>query len=356
MRATSKGGKLLLATVATVLSLGVAELLLRVHYSLTRPANLRDLADARPGPAPGSTVSLGEMIQPSPDPKIIYSLRPDLDVVFQGVPVQTNARGWRGRDYAFEKPEGTVRILAIGDSVMFGWGVGERQRYTQRLESLLSRRFPEVRWEVVTLAAPGYSLAMELQVLQEEGLRYEPDLILYGYVANDSCLPSFVSEEFDIYGAESLLWQRIRGEARSTPRLVDRVSAVQGELRQTDFVTRLCTPESVDPAYAGLVGEQNFQVALEKLANLGAQHGIPVVLVAHPLRDEFAWPSIPAGIEVVYGTGVPGSLGSMNLPPQLRLGTRDHHPNVRGHNLIARNILAGLSRNNLWQRLAEGQE
>ena len=141
---------------------------------------------------------------------------------------------------------------------------------------------------LVSLATAGCGLAMELKVLKKQGLLYEPDLTLYGNIANDLCRPNFVAEEFDVYGTQSLLWQRIRGESRPTPRIVGRASAVQDELQQADFVTRLCTPESIDPSYAGLVGERNFPIALENLAGIGVQHVIPIVLVTHPLRDELA--------------------------------------------------------------------
>lgn len=77
----------------------------------------------------GKDVTLGEMIRPSASADVIYQFIPDLDVRFMNVPAQTNSHGFRGRETTFEKPAATYRILGLGDSVMFGWGVEQDQTF-----------------------------------------------------------------------------------------------------------------------------------------------------------------------------------------------------------------------------------
>ena len=57
--------------------------------------------------------------------------------------------------------------------------------YAQRLARTLSRRRREP-WEVVQLALPGMTTVDQASQLHEEGLAYAPDVVLLGYVLNDS--------------------------------------------------------------------------------------------------------------------------------------------------------------------------
>ena len=82
------------------------------------------------------------------------------------------------------------RIVLIGDSVAAGQGVQREARFGERLSSLLSASSGRAV-EVVNLALSGYSTDQELIVLEQWGLRYQPDLILWNYVLNDAAHPVY---------------------------------------------------------------------------------------------------------------------------------------------------------------------
>jgi len=304
-------GKVSLLVVATAVCFGTVELGLRIHYAVNRTAALRDLAALRIVPPRGTSVQLGDLIQRSPHERLVFELRPKLDVEFLGARVRINASGCRDKEVPQDKPPNTIRIVGIGDSVMFGWSVEESERYTNVLESLLNNRYPDARWQVLTLAAPGYNLVMELEALERYGLAYDPDLVIYGYVANDTCLPNFVADEADVFGRRSFLLGYLANVPIPSPRLISRDAAVGNQVNPADFVRKYCTPSSVPARYRNLVGEENFQSALERLKSLGVEHGFPIVLVTHPLLSEFDWPNVPPGITTVYGTAKPGEPGSI---------------------------------------------
>ncbi len=352
MRSLPDGiGNVALLLVATAVCLGSVEVGLRIHYTLNRTALLRDVAAERDVPPRGSTVALADMIQPSPHERLVFELRPNLDVHYMGARVRTNSRGWRGPEYRHEKPPGTIRIVGIGDSVMFGWAVQEEERYTNRLGSLLKRRYPHRDWQILTLACPGYNLVMELEALERYGLDYDPDLIVYGYVANDTCLPNFVAEDADVFGHRSFLLSYIANLSLPSPRLIGRNAVIREDAVAADFAAKFCTPESVPATYRALVCEENFQRALNRLGSLGVEREISVVLVAHPLRPEFDWPDVPSGMRIVYGTAMPGQPGSVTPLPELRVGRLDPHPNAAGHDVIARNIFEELAAEGIWDDL-----
>jgi lysophospholipase L1-like esterase len=342
---------------ACAVSWVLAELVLRLHYTLTYSATLEDLAAQRMPPSRGAVVSLGHMLRPSPHERIVFELIPDLDVVFMGSRVRTNGQGWPDKTYSLAKPPGTVRIAGIGDSVMFGWGVSEAERYTNRLAGELNLRHPDRRWEVMTFAVPGYNLVMELEVLRRYALAYEPDVILYGFVANDACLPNFVSSKLRVFSAASFVGHYLRGLSDASFTLVARNEVLDPDLADGRPWLRYCTPSSVPPVYRDLVGWDRFQDALAELVELGAQRGMPVVFLRH-----FASGEMPGlqGLENLIVVDVPlreaDRLGAGFDDPsgraQHRVGRGDPHPSARGHALIAGEIFRTLEERGVWARVA----
>jgi hypothetical protein len=100
--------------------------------------------------------------------------------VGDGKRLNSNARGLRGRrDHAYEKPAGTTRIVVLGDSFTFGEDVDDTETYSAQLEALL----PGV--EVLNLGVHGYGHDQMLIYLREEGLKYNPDVVLLGFLSDD---------------------------------------------------------------------------------------------------------------------------------------------------------------------------
>lgn len=121
-------------------------------------------------------------------PKFGWKPRPNLRKarIGMGVPVTTNSRGWRNlRDFPFDKPPGVRRIVAVGDSFTFGEEEEDEYTWPAVLQDALSG------WEVINLAVHGYGTDQQLLVLQDEGVRYHPDVVLVGFFA-DNCFRNVV--------------------------------------------------------------------------------------------------------------------------------------------------------------------
>jgi hypothetical protein len=97
------------------------------------------------------------------------------------VPVRINSRGYRGREYAWDAPPG-FRILGLGDSFAFGFGVKEEETYLARIEDALADRHVEV----INAGLAGMGPDNEARLLAADGPRLRPNLVLVGfYVGND---------------------------------------------------------------------------------------------------------------------------------------------------------------------------
>ena len=91
--------------------------------------------------------------------------------------VVTNRYGFRGEpDFPSSRPDDEYRILALGDSIAFGYGVQPKETYPRQAEALLRAGHGRIR--LMNAAGQGYSPSNYLAYLQAEGLDLEPNLIL----------------------------------------------------------------------------------------------------------------------------------------------------------------------------------
>lgn len=88
------------------------------------------------------------------------------------------------------KVPGTFRIIAVGDSLTYGYGIAEKDTYARVLERELGRLF---RVEVLNLGVSGAQSEDLLRTLQKQLPVLRPDLVFYGVCLNDF-LPSSVGQ------------------------------------------------------------------------------------------------------------------------------------------------------------------
>ena len=117
------------------------------------------------------------------DPDLGWNLVPEHRVVFKGrhfsALVETSEQGLRDRHFPLQPEEGRRRILFLGDSVVWCWGVAIEECFTKRLESSLRDT------EVITMGVPGYSTAQAMRLYELQGARFNPDVVVYVMIAND---------------------------------------------------------------------------------------------------------------------------------------------------------------------------
>lgn len=95
---------------------------------------------------------------------------------------EINRLGFRDREFALTKGAGT-RILAIGDSFTYGWGVGVEESWPKQLESGLRGRGRDV--EVANLGQPGASPFMYAQTAAKAIPLLKPDVVVVGITQGD---------------------------------------------------------------------------------------------------------------------------------------------------------------------------
>jgi hypothetical protein len=95
------------------------------------------------------------------------------------VDVEISSQGFRDREYSVERVVGRKRMLVLGDS--FAWGFGVERH--EVLWEILEERHPD--WEIINTAVSGYGTDQQFLFLEHRGLRFEPDVVLLFFHPND---------------------------------------------------------------------------------------------------------------------------------------------------------------------------
>ena len=106
--------------------------------------------------------------------------------------IKTNSQGLRDVEHEGKKEGGTFRILGLGDSFTFGWGIKLEESFLKQLEKRLIQEMGRPV-ETINAGVPGYGLNQYYLYLKHIGIKYQPDVVVLSYFADD--LPNALEEE-----------------------------------------------------------------------------------------------------------------------------------------------------------------
>jgi hypothetical protein len=266
--------------------------------------------------------------------------------------VELNSHGLRDDEIPYDKPAGEKRILVLGDSVTFGWGVSQGETFSDRMEHLLNE-LPGDRWQVINSGVNGYNTEQESTYLRIEGMRYSPDFVVLVYVSNDM---------YPIIDPTETTWRRYPSWPSSLPEAM-------GRLRQLSYLFQLTTlfarMGQMDMARAATTEENsaisarstdritdypNWQASKAALLNIGQQcdkAGIPLLVAKHSgIGPEF-W----AGLQEAGVDTIDLSPAWRDVPQggQAHVSRIDPHPSVVVHEMIAGYLVDALRKQG-WYR------
>jgi len=90
-----------------------------------------------------------------------------------------NSRGFRGKELVIPKPANHYRIAVIGGSTVYETAVKDNDSiFTTQLEDNLSRKYPELKVEVINGGSAAYTSWESLVTLAFRVLDYEPDMVI----------------------------------------------------------------------------------------------------------------------------------------------------------------------------------
>ena len=309
--------------------------------------------------------------------------------------ITINSEGYRGRRFNADK-QGRFRILAIGDSFTFGYGVEDGESYPSRLEQILGNDYHMENIEIINAGfAAGYSPDTYYLFLKERGLTLQPDLILIGFfIGNDIDHRNAFEHHWVKTDHEGLPLQIVNVEGqvedsrwvRKHRQLVYRLPVLRNShlfqllVAAGKGVKRILQGEetrladSMNPfMYEGTYQERTeaavrqTQTLFRAMVGLAAKAGIPLVVLMIPAREQVYPDKRPSVGNRDRDWEKPQRIFSafferervpyLDLLPYLKSRTKetdfyfryDMHWNAKGHEVGARIVAAYLVENHFFR-------
>lgn len=108
---------------------------------------------------------------------------PNHEASFRGrdfnVTIRSNSYGFRDTEYQFSRHAGRKRVIVLGDSYTWGWGVEQEEIFCEVAEREMKNT------EFINLGQNAYGTAQEYLFFKKLGIKFSPDLTVLAFYYND---------------------------------------------------------------------------------------------------------------------------------------------------------------------------
>ena len=269
----------------------------------------------------------------------------------------SNSLGYRTGEIPRKKDPSAYRIFFLGDSTTFGWGVDQDERFTELLENRLNSAQDAVKYEIYNFGIPGYTSFHARMLYDHVISRFQPDMIVYTFGANDSrMVPSAVKKMFRpspfITGLKNFMghfrtyrllrkmvfslydpFEKVRRQDKAGKREEEAFVTLWEYQQNLEYLIRSGQEEEVESVLLALCCPLDY---LSKMSAVGGREGVPAIDGMHILLEELpciqagdCYPELTAYYRELYGAEL---LENRRL---LYVTSDTCHPNRLGHRVLA---------------------
>jgi lysophospholipase L1-like esterase len=270
----------------------------------------------------------------SSNPEMGHEHVPNGQAHLMGTDVRINSGGLRSPEIAAERLPGMRRLLVLGDSLTFGWGVEEPDTYSRVLERMLDASGRP--YEVINAGVGNYNTSQQVAWFAERGVRYQPDEVILAFYINDAEPTPRRSEAWlagrsYLYVLAASAWDAL-------------LRAVGMKKNLVEYYTDLYADDNP--------GWQACQNSLDRLIDMCRARGIGIRLVLlpelHYVNDTYPFRFIHQRVAARAGVrGVPvldldGAFRD-HEPKSLWVSPGDAHPNALAQRIIAQQLFLAMT-------------
>jgi lysophospholipase L1-like esterase len=253
--------------------------------------------------------------------------------------LQMNRYGFRDFDFeSKDKPEDTLRIAFVGDSVTLGVSVDWEENFVRRFQAAANKQISTTNIQALNFAVDGYNTLQILELIRTKALQFSPDKVVYVLCLNDF--------DFSRSSGDKILYFQ-----KPTSFFLLEMEKVVQRLRREKF-----------HEHQFRKNKQKVFSSILEMRNLLNEHGIDfqvAILPVFPTDESFE------NYPLTHIHAESGAFLKENSIPYIDLlnafieigkqpeffGLDIWHPNAQGHQLIAEQLLPSV----LAQQMQEAQ-
>ncbi len=299
-----------------------------------REAVYREVADAAGG--------IWDVV---PDPRVARLAKRNLTVTYARAEVRTNSAGLRSSKPFTEKAPGQFRIICLGDSMVFGQGGLEADRFCDQIEAFYRAKGIMVDGrtiETYAVGLGGWTTVQEANYLGSRLSAYDPDVVLVLTVGND------ITDNLGVTGAGTTTMA-------FSPEHRDRGSATFSDIAGRMFGMGRQTALSTEIGPEARARWRKAMQTLRRLSEVQTRRGGKILssvsLRTNPKSSYFVETYKRFYLE--HGPATPFVVTSYFRGEETML-PHNAHPNRRGHAIFAGHYIHMLDRLG-WIAVPEGE-
>lgn len=312
--------KLTIIVLSLIISLLLGEGIIRLFYNRISNYNLEMWRYAK------------ELKKPLKYNKLPFHHKSNVECELYGVKVSTNSLGFRDNEIDTTN-EKIKRIIFIGDSFTFGWGVPSDKTYTSVLEKKLNMLNNE--YDVINMGVGNYNSIMEDELFKLKGLQLNPKIVVLMYFIND------VERTLQIHELKS----KIFGNSYLIAFLFDKFQKI-----------KLITNKNYNwksyyhKIYSDKQAVMENKSSLEEVINICKQRNIKLLFVNIPELHELKNYSFTEATEYIKNIANDNNIPFLDLleyirdekPSKIWVSDEDSHANAYANNIFANAIFEKL--------------
>ena len=239
-----------------------------------------------------------------------YIHRANASAKLRTMDIATNGQGFRWTEFPAQ-PADKQRVIILGDSIVFGWGVQIEQTFGTKLQ----RSYPSI--EFLAAGAASWNTRTEYEWLKRVGIHYNPDTVVL-VVSHNDVLPTVYSTI-----RPSSLMKRFLGESNLTMHALYLLGHRDVSRRFGALLEE------------GSTGWHDAEQSLQSTVELCDRNAIQLIVVMYdPLSSEFRRSVYERYKAVLNRYGIE----FLRFPDTVyhhQISPADSHPNGMGHTLMA---------------------
>lgn len=254
-----------------------------------------------------------------------------------------NSQGFRGQDIAFEKPNGTTRIVFFGDSFTLGMGVKDNDTFPINFERLIQSKYPKT--QVLNFGVSGTSTDDQIKLLEEYVIKFKPDIVIIVVFLNDANRTGTIN-----FISRPKVLAQVRKNSFFLNALID---SIEKPIRSQEMIRHY-----QEGYVEGSPGWESIKNALKKGKTLSEKQNFQLVVAVYPalfkLNDSYPFRQIHkiiedycASLKIPFVDLLNGFIGQQDS--KLWVHKTDQHPNEIAQRMAAGELLKFFENNDLMK-------